>query len=138
MAEALDHSNLQSAGCYIKSLSDIVERIDRAVARQLAPLAQAFQGVLVASEQQAVRGDDPCSRISNGRVNVGTCGSYGFCSACAPIACYTCTHFQPWLDGPHEEVLKELLASSDRVWGVTQDLKIASANDRLILAVTEV
>ncbi|PRA54704.1 MULTISPECIES: site-specific integrase [Pseudomonas] len=138
VAEVLDHSTLQSSGCYIRSLSDIVERIDKAVAQQLAPLAQAFQGVLVTSEREAVRGDDPGSRITNGRVNVGTCGSYGFCGALAPIACYTCTHFQPWLDGPHEEVLTELLASSDRVWGVTQDVKVASANDRLILAVTEV
>ncbi|WP_339547218.1 site-specific integrase [Pseudomonas sp. RA_35y_Pfl2_P32] len=138
VAEVLDHSDLQNAGYYIKSLSDIVERIDKAVAQQLAPLAQAFQGVLVTSEREAIRGDDPSSRISNGRVNVGTCGSYGFCGALAPIACYTCSHFQPWVDGPHEEVLNELLASSDRIWGVTQDIKISSANDRLILAVTEV
>lgn len=138
VAEVLDHSNIRSAGYYIKSLSDIVERIDKAVAQQLAPLAQAFQGVLVASEKEAVRGGDSSSRISNGRVNVGTCGNYGFCGALAPIACYTCTHFQPWVDGPHEEVLNELLAGSDRVWGITKDDKIASANDRLILAVTEV
>ncbi|MFJ7885813.1 site-specific integrase [Pseudomonas sp. NPDC096917] len=138
VAEVLDHSDLQSAGCYIKSLSDIVERIDKAVAQQLAPFAQAFQGILVKSEQDAIRGKDPSSRISNGQVNVGTCGSFGFCGALAPVACYTCTHFQPWVDGPHEQVLNELLASSDRVWGVTQDFKVASANDRLILAVTEV
>lgn len=138
VAEVLDHSDLQSAGCYIKSLPDIVERIDKAVAQQLAPFAQAFQGVLVKSEQEAIRGKDPSSRISNGQVNVGTCGSFGFCGALAPIACYTCTHFQPWVDGPHEQVLNELLASSDRVWGATQDFKVASANDRLILAVTEV
>lgn len=138
VAEALDHSDLQSAGCYIRSLSDTVDRIDKAVAQRLAPLAQAFQGVLVVSEREAVRGGDPNSRITNGRVSVGTCGSYGFCGALAPIACYTCTHFQPWLDGPHEEVLADLLASSDRVWTVTQDAKVASANDRLILAVTDV
>lgn len=138
VAEALDHSTMQSTSCYIKSLSDIVGRIDKAVAQRLAPLAQAFQGVLVTSEREAVRGGDPNSRITNGRVNVGTCGSYGFCGALAPLACYTCTHFQPWLDGPHEEVLSELLANSDRVWTVTQDAKVASANDRLILAVTDV
>lgn len=138
VAEVLDHSNIRSAGYYIKSLSDIVGRIDKAVAQQLAPLAQAFQGVLVASEKEAIRGGDSSSRISNGRVNVGTCGNYGFCGALAPIACYTCTHFQPWVDGPHEEVLNDLLASSDRVWGVTKDVKTTLANDRLILAVTEV
>lgn len=138
IAEALDHSDTQNAGVYVKNIPDIVERIDKAVALQLAPFAQAFRGVLVASERDARRGDDPSSRISNGRANVGTCGSYGFCGALAPIACYTCAHFQPWLDGPHEDVLDQLLEERDRVRDNCGDLKIASTNDRLILAVSDV
>lgn len=138
IAEALDHSNSHNAGVYVKNIPDIVERIDKAVALQLAPFAQAFRGVLVTSERDARRGDDPSSRISNGRNNVGTCGSYGFCGALAPIACYTCAHFQPWLDGPHEYVLDQLLEERDRVRDHCSDLKIASTNDRLILAVSDV
>ncbi|MCO6059019.1 site-specific integrase [Pseudomonas sp. MOB-449] len=138
IAEALDHSDTQNVGVYVKNIPEIVERIDKAVALQLAPFAQAFRGVLVASERDARRGDDPCSRISNGRANVGTCGSYGFCGALAPIACYTCAHFQPWLDGPHEEVLVRLIEERNRVRDNCGDLKIASANDRLILAVGDV
>jgi integrase len=42
IAEALDHSDIQNAGVYVKNLPDIVERIDRAVAMQLAPYAQIF------------------------------------------------------------------------------------------------
>lgn len=138
IAEALDHSDTQNAGVYVKNIPDIVERIDKAVALQLAPFAQAFRGVLVASERDARRGNDPSSRISNGSSNVGTCGSYGFCSALAPIACYICAHFQPWLDGPHEEVLDHLLEERDRVRDNCGDLKVASTNDRLILAVSDV
>lgn len=138
IAEALDHSDTQNAGVYVRNIPEIVERIDKAVALQLAPFAQAFRGVLVASERDARRGDDPSSRISNGRANVGTCGSYGFCGALAPIACYTCAHFQPWLDGPHEEVLDRLIEERNRVRDNCDDLKIASANDRLILAVSDV
>lgn len=138
IAEALDHSDTQNVGVYVKNIPEIVERIDKAVALQLAPFAQAFRGVLVTSERDARRGDDPSSRISNGRANVGTCGSYGFCGALAPIACYTCAHFQPWLDGPHEEVLDRLLDERDRVRDNCGDLKIASTNDRLILAVGDV
>ncbi|WP_028629268.1 site-specific integrase [Metapseudomonas resinovorans] len=138
IAEALDHSDTQNVGVYVRNIPEIVERIDKAVALQLAPLAQAFRGVLVASERDARRGDDPSSRISNGRANVGTCGSYGFCGALAPIACYTCAHFQPWLDGPHEEVLDRLIEERDRVRDNCGDLKIASTNDRLILAVSDV
>lgn len=138
IAEALDHSDTQNVGVYVKNIPEIVERIDKAVALQLAPFAQAFRGVLVSSEREARRGDDPSSRISNGRENVGTCGSCGFCGALAPVACYTCGHFQPWLDGPHEAVLDRLVEERDRVRDNCDDLKIASINDRLILAVSDV
>ncbi len=37
--------------------------LDEAVGFQLAPYAQAFVGVLVDSERDAYRGDDPTSRI---------------------------------------------------------------------------
>ncbi|KPX30694.1 site-specific integrase [Pseudomonas tremae] len=138
IAEALDHSDIQNAGVYVRNTPEIVERIDKAVALQLAPIAQAFQGVIVVSEADAKRGDDPNSRISNGAVNLGNCGSYGFCGALAPIACYTCNHFQPWLNGPHEAVLDGLIKERDRVLDQTEDRKIASVNDRLILAVSDV
>lgn len=138
IAEALDHSDIQNAGVYVKNLPDIVKRIDKAVAMQLAPYAQIFKGVVIRSENEATRGNDPSSRISNGRKNVGSCGSHGFCNALAPVACYTCAYFQPWLDGPHEEVLDALIQERERVKDLTCDLKVASANDRLIYAVSDV
>jgi integrase len=138
IAEALDHTDTQHTGVYVKNLPEIVERIDKAVAYQLAPIAQAFQGIVIKTERDARRGDDPSSRISNGTENLGSCGSYGFCGALAPIACYTCNHFQPWFDGPHEGVLDRLLRERDRILDLTGDRKVASINDRLILAVSDV
>lgn len=138
IAQALDHSDIQNAGVYVRNIPEIVERIDKAVALQLAPLAQAFQGVLVVDETKARRGGDRSSRICSAGGNVGSCGSYGFCGALAPVACYTCSHFQPWLDGPHEAVLDQLILERDGVYEDTGDLKIASVNDRLILAVSNV
>lgn len=138
IAEALDHTDTQNAGVYVKNIPEFVEQIDKAVALQLAPLAQAFKGVLVVNESAARRGDDPSSRICSSGGNVGNCGSFGFCGALAPVACYTCSHFQPWLDGPHEHVLDQLISERDNVFQMTSDLKIASVNDRLILAVSDV
>lgn len=138
IAEALDHTDTQHTGVYVKNLPEIVERIDKAVAYQLAPIAQAFQGVIVKTEREARRGEDPSSRLSKGTENLGSCGSYGFCGALAPIACYTCSHFQPWLDGAHEGILDHLLQERDRILDLTGDRKIASVNDRLILAVSDV
>lgn len=138
IAEALDHSDIQNAGVYVRNIPEFVEQIDKAVALQLAPLAQAFRGVLVVNEAAARRGGDPSSRICSSGGNVGSCGSFGFCGALAPIACYTCSHFQPWLDGPHEFVLDKLISERDSVLEATCDPKIASVNDRLILAVSDV
>lgn len=76
----------------------------------LAPLAQAFLGSLRDTESDAIRGDDPSSRIElDGSHNVGTCGEHGFCSASVPIPCYRCSKFQPWVNAPHEEVLIRLI-----------------------------
>jgi integrase len=138
IAEALDHSDTQNVGVYVGNIPEIVDHIDKAVAFRLAPLAQAFQGLLVDSEKDATRGNDMNSRIGNGKVNVGTCGSYGFCIALPPIACYTCKHFQPWLDAPHESILEDLLEKRKEILSVTKDIKMASINDRLILAVSDV
>lgn len=138
IAEALDHSDTQHVGVYVKNIPDIVKHINKAVALRLGPIAQAFQGVLIASERDAIRGNDPASRITNGAQAVGTCGSYGFCGALAPIACYTCNNFQPWLDGPHEALLDGLIKERETVFEQTGDLKIAAVNDRLILAVSDV
>ncbi|MFJ2456716.1 site-specific integrase [Pseudomonas protegens] len=139
IAELLDHSDTQNVGIYAKNVPEHAARIDEAVASQLAPFAQAFAGVIVRSKATAVRGADSSSDIRSisGR-GTGTCGCFGFCSASVPIPCYTCIHFQPWLDGPHQEVLSELLAERDRIRGVTQDLTVASVLDRSILAVTQV
>lgn len=45
--------------------------------------------------------------------------------------------FQAWLDGPHEAVLSYLLTERERKLG-SADRRIASINDRTILAVAEV
>jgi len=138
IAEALDHSDTQNASVYVRNIPEFVEQIDKAVALQLAPLAQAFRGVLVVNEAAAHRGGDPTSRIYSSGGNVGSCGSFGFCGALAPVACYTCAHFQPWLEGPHELVLDQLISERDSVLQATGDPKVASVNDRLILAVSDV
>ncbi|MCP9759187.1 site-specific integrase [Aquitalea sp. S1-19] len=142
IAELLDHSDTQNAGVYVQSTPEIIERIDRAVAITLAPLAQAFAGKIISNESEAIRGNDPSSRIFDPRIDkscstMGSCGSHGFCGFMAPISCYTCSSFQAWADGPHEAVLSHLLEERERKVMVT-DKRIAAINDRTILAVAEV
>ena len=140
IAALLDHTDTQNVGVYIEALPDIVKRIDKAIALYIAPLAQAFAGKLVDREQDAERGDDPTSRITSPAIDakpMGSCGSYGFCKALAPLACYTCSDFQPWREGPHEAVLDYLLAERERL-GKSADMRIAAVEDQTIYAVAEV
>lgn len=142
IAELLDHTDTQNTGVYVQAVPAIVERIDRAMALHLAPLAQAFAGVIIEDESQALRAGDKSSRICDPRYDasmkpMGNCGKHGFCGLLAPIACYTCRSFQPWLDGPHEAVLEHLIGERERLLAGS-DVRIASINDRTILAVAEV
>lgn len=142
IAELLDHSDTQNVGIYVEATPKIVERIDSAVATALAPLAQAFAGTLIHDEVQASRADDFESKIFAPQIErscrpMGSCGSFGYCALAAPVACYTCPSFEAWVDGPHEAVLTHLLNERERKIKVA-DLRIASINDRTILAVAEV
>ncbi|WP_297477245.1 site-specific integrase [Ferrovum sp.] len=142
IAELLDHTDTQNVGVYVQATPEIVKRIDKAVAMHMAPLAQAFAGVIISNESQATRRNDPTSRICDPKFEpsmkpMGNCGKHGFCDSLAPIACYTCRSFEPWLDGPHEAVLNHLIAERDRLMA-GNDARIASINDRTILAVAEV
>lgn len=142
IAELLDHSDTQSVDVYVQSTPAIVERIDRAVAMQLAPLAQAFAGKFIIGPTEASRHDGATSRIRAPAITgtfdaISSCGKLGFCGFLKPVACYTCNSFEPWLDGPHEQVLEHLLAERERLREAC-DARIASINDRVILAVAEV
>lgn len=142
IAELLDHTDTQHVGVYVAAVPEIAARIDRAVAMELAPLAQAFKGMVIESEAHATRGADPASRVRDLRIDrsgqpMGSCGQHAHCGFARPVACYTCRSFEPWLDGPHESVLLHLLARRESQLA-SLGPRMASINDRTILAVTEV
>lgn len=142
IAELLDHSNTANVGVYVRSTPAIVERIDRSLAMQLAPLAQAFAGKLINGPSEASRRESETNQIrAPGIVGkfdaISSCGKDGFCGFLKPIACYSCSNFEPWLDGPHEQVLAHLLGERERLMDAG-DMRIAAINDRAILAVAEV
>jgi len=120
----------------------VTEAISKATDLVLIPLAQAFAGTLVDSEKDAVNGEKKNKRIrfsdEDHDISLATCGEHGYCSEYAPVACYTCSLFQPWTDAPHEVVLNFLLTERDRIAEVTNDARVTTAQDRSILAVMEV
>lgn len=139
VADRLGHTDLQSVDVYFEASPEIVENIDRAMDAKLAPLARAFRGRLVEDENATTHKGAPGSRIIDFRVAkapVGSCGGKGKgCEFNKPVACYTCFKFEPWLDAPHEKVLKRLTEERMRF---STDERLAQVNDDAIRAVQEV
>ncbi|MCR9175292.1 MAG: site-specific integrase [Alphaproteobacteria bacterium] len=142
VAEALDHSDLQNVHIYFDVRSEMVRHLDRANT-QLIAVAQMFLGKLVAHESEAERGDDPASRIyppAAARLAkpVGSCGSFGYCGLYAPLACYTCSNFRPWKEGPHQAVFDVLMDERERKLEAGADPKNTQINDNTIRAIAHV
>jgi hypothetical protein len=107
----LGHTSADSLEFYYDDPAERARVLNKEIAPLMAPLAQAFQGTLRDVEADAIRGEDGTSRIEldgAGDKGVGTCGNHGYCGASVPIPCYRCTKFQPWVYGPHHEVLERL------------------------------
>lgn len=139
IAGLLDHADTQNVGVYTANSPAIIERIDRAIAMDMAPLAQAFAGSLV---DGSYSDPESASRIIDLRIDrsgktMGECGKDSYCGFSAPIACYTCRNFEAWVDGPHEAVLAHLLKRREQLLQ-SGDKRIAAVNDRTILAVAAV
>lgn len=138
LAEALDHSDTQNIDVYTGNTEEMAQQIDAIMSPILAPLAQAFAGKLIASERDALRANDPHSRVKNDSANaIGSCGTFTFCAS-GYRACYTCTYFQAWLDAPHEEVLNEILSERARQADAGVSKEVIGSTDRLLLAVQQV
>lgn len=140
----LDHSNLISAGIYIDNLPEHAIPANRAMAMSptMQGLAQLFRGKVVDREEDAVGGTDPkTSRIhfkGNGAASCGTRKNCGLGDR-IPRCCYVCPSFQPWLEGPHLEVLQELLNERrEREDALGVDHAVTKNADPTIVAVINV
>lgn len=140
IAEMLGHGDTQNVKVYVGIVPEIATRLDKQLARELAPIANAFSGKVLRNPQDAARAKDPSSQIvdyKHAKAGVGSCGTTYDCHFNAPIACYTCRNFEAWPDAPHERLLDHLLSERERLWK-TSGQRIASQNDDVIIAIQAV
>ncbi|MFP4897100.1 site-specific integrase [Paraburkholderia sp. EG304] len=139
VADLMDHSWVDSSLVYIESRPEMIERIDKALALKMAPLAHAFTGTLRSRPHLDSGGGKKTIHIESpdSLRAVGICGKLDFCGLAAPLACYTCSFFNPWLDDNHETLLDRLLTERETMLAMC-DARIASVNDRTILAIADV
>lgn len=145
IAHLLDHVDIQSAKVYTESGVDIVDRLNRNMAMELAPVAQAFAGLLISRDDIDAQSAGPAKRIHDrtlpegkGTEALGNCGLHAFCGLTRPIACYTCRNFRPWDDGPHDELLSKLIEDREIQRAKGYAPRIFGLHDRTITAVARV
>lgn len=144
VAWLLDHSTVESVKVYTDNLPEhaIPANAAMALSPTMRNLAQLFRGQIVDSEVDALAGDDPrTSRIHFKGKGTATCGSRKQCGMGSriPLCCYECDHFQPWLEGPHLDVLSELLTERhQREAKLGKDHRVTKAADSTIVAIINV
>lgn len=139
IAYALTHKGVGTVGRYIKTSPELAKRIDDKMKSQLSLVINAFQGRLIYDPAEAINSDNVNKRIRSQSGVIATCGASGGCHLDAPVSCYTCSKFQPWREGPHEEVLERLKLRQQRAIEATgKNSDAAVSFDRPILAVMHV
>lgn len=141
IARLMGHKDTRSCEVYVALTDHMIDRIDKATAFAMAPLAQAFAGHIIKTEADATR-PTPASRIIDFRIDqsgagLGNCGQHSYCAFSKPLGCYGCGSFEPWLDGPHEAAFDWMLQKRGELMETT-DVRIASVNDRAILGCAQV
>jgi integrase len=139
-AHLLDHSSIDSLKSYQRSDPDHAIQIDKTMALAMKPLVQMFRGKPVDREADANGGDRPeATRILYNGEGTATCGRDLQCGLDQiPRCCYTCDHFQPWIDGPHESLLEVLLDERQQRYDLLGPSELVGVNDVTIYAVVEV
>ena len=132
LAELLDHTDLQNVQVYYKADSRFVERLDKTIAIHLGPKIEAFMGKIVKNSTATI------DLISYSNLpDIGQCGASFSCALAPPKSCYTCPQFNAFEDGPHVEVLADLIEERNQLLTGGHE-RIAEQLDRPILAVGEV
>lgn len=141
IARLMGHKDTRSCEVYVALTDRMIDRIDKATAFAMAPLAQVFAGRIIKTEAEATR-PMATSRIIDFRIDqsgagLGSCGQHSYCAFSKPVGCYGCSSFEPWMDGPHEAAFDWMLQKRGELMKIT-DVRIASVNDRAILGCAQV
>lgn len=141
IATLLDHSTMQNTSVYVANVPEHAVEISKIMNQPLARYAAAFEGKLVENESEANKENPGATRIALREKNceVGSCGTNSFCQDYAPIACYLCDKYRPWVHAPHYLVLQWLMDERERLKSDTDsDMQVVVINDRAIIAVCQV
>ncbi|MCX0339446.1 site-specific integrase [Acinetobacter radioresistens] len=115
VARLLTHRSTSCIQFYRASLPDLQKPIQNALDEEMSFFAHAFKGKFISSLNEASIENSAIYDFFylHGKI-LGSCGTHAKCRQNAPIACLTCSYFEPLISAPWEELLKHLLADQNR------------------------
>ena len=139
VARLLTHRSTTCISYYRSSMPELLDPIKSALGKEMAYFAKAFQGRLINDLSEATRKDEGEAEIMDfvhlthpGRL--GACGSRALCYQNAPIACLSCSRFEPYRDAPWEDLLDSLKDDAAR----ESDDRIKLINLNAMSAINEI
>ncbi|AHY43488.1 hypothetical protein UIB01_13790 [Stutzerimonas decontaminans] len=139
VARLLTHRSTSCIQFYRASMPELQRPIREAVGKEMTYFANAFQGKVLRGLNEATRAGDPDAVIADfmrlmGQP-VGACGTHAKCHQNAPIACLAgCSHFEPLLDAPWEDLMAELVADQE----LEQEPRIRQINHSAMSAIQQI
>ena len=135
IARLLTHRSLSCISYYRASMPDLQKPIQDALDEEMNFFAKAFKGKLIQSLNDAKFHDSAIAdffRLAG--KTVGSCGTQAKCYQNAPIACLTCSYFEPLIDAPWSKLLQYLIEDQAK----EQSLRIKEINIQAIKAVKDI
>ena len=113
VARLLTHRSTSCIQFYRASMPQLQKPIRKALGKEMDYFASAFQGRLIEHMDEATRaGDDECVIADYLRLTgetLGACGTRAECHQHAPIACLSCSYFEPLINAPWETLMVALI-----------------------------
>ncbi len=129
-ARLLTHRTTHCIQYYRAAMPKLQRPIKDAIGQEMSFIAQAFQGRLIGSLEEATRKGEAGALIRDfahlvGQ-SLGACGTRAECHQNAPRACLLCRKFEPLMDAPWEQFLNVLLddlaeETEDRIRLITEE-----------------
>lgn len=145
LARILDHTDTQHVLVYFEIAGNIIEHLDKAMAKGFAKYLRYFKGNIIESDEDAINGAREDKRLSfvneenpTEQTEIGVCGKQSICHLDPPFSCYLCPKFQPYRHADHEYVLDCLLASREVRIQKYENSRLGIQLDQVIMAVAEV
>ena len=145
LARILDHTDTQHVHVYFDAPKNIIQHLDKAMAKGFIQYIDLFKGKIVEGPNDAINGERDDKQLlfvnennPQDQTDIGVCGETKICHLDPPYSCYLCPKFQPYKNADHEHVLDCLLQGRETRLKKYEHARLGVQLDEVISAVAQV